>query len=222
MDNIAIKEVFDRLLLSTCLMSLAGLSMLWIFLKIRFYKERICQFAKRHGWPVVIIFFIWSAWATYTAFPTSEEKEEYRKAQREQDAINNAWAGVFFPSDPLQDEVTPPSLTDINAGAQAETNASGETANPQTEEGNANTEVADGDSSNSKVLNADDFARGFVLTRIGTNEVHDFTAPSNAVICTDWLKDGAAEDWIYNGAKLTALPLGDVIFGAEAEAKAAE
>lgn len=33
---------------------------------------------------------------------------------------------------------------------------------------------------------------------------------------------GAAEDWIYNGAKLTALPLGDVIFGAEAEAKAAE
>lgn len=197
MDIIAIKEVFDRLLLSTCLMSLAGLSMLWILLKIRFYKERICQFAKRHGWPVVIIFFIWSAWATYTAFPTSEEKEEYRKAQREQDAINNAWAGVFFPSGPLQDEVTPPSLTDINAGVQAGTNASGETTNPQTEEGNANTEVADGDPGNSKVLNADDFARGFVLTRIGTNEVHDFTAPSNAVVCADWLKDGAAEDWFY-------------------------
>lgn len=208
MDNIAIKEVFDRLLLSTCLMSLAGLSMLWIFLKIRFYKERICQFAKRHGWPVVIIFFIWSAWATYTAFPTSEEKEEYRKAQREQDAINNAWAGVFFPSDPLQDEVTPPSLTDINAGAQAETNASDETANPQTEEGNANTEVADGNPSNSKILNADDFARGFVLTRIGTNEVHDFTAPSNAVVCTDWLKDGAAEDWIYLAIEDWAFLLG--------------
>ena len=208
MDNIAIKEVFDRLLLSTCLMSLAGLSMIWIFLKIRFYKERICQFAKRHGWSVVIIFFIWSAWATYTAFPTSEEKEEYRKAQREQDTINNAWAGVFFPSDPLQDEVTPPSLTDINAGVQAETNASGETANPQTEEGNANTEVADGDPGNSKVLNADDFARGFVLTRIGTNEVHDFTAPSNAVVCADWLKDGAAEDWIYLAIEDWAFLLG--------------
>ena len=43
-----------------------------------------------------------------------------------------------------------------------------------------------------------DFERGFVLTRIGTNEVFDFSAPSNAVVCADWLKFGATEDWVFN------------------------
>ncbi|MBO7166030.1 MAG: hypothetical protein J6V88_00715, partial [Kiritimatiellae bacterium] len=46
-------------------------------------------------------------------------------------------------------------------------------------------------------LTPEDFARGFVLTRIGTNEIHDFSVPSNAVVCSDWLAFGAAEDWIY-------------------------
>ena len=46
-------------------------------------------------------------------------------------------------------------------------------------------------------LTQEDFARGFVLTRIGTNEVHDFTAPEGASICEDWKAFGAAEDWVY-------------------------
>ena len=46
-------------------------------------------------------------------------------------------------------------------------------------------------------LKEGDFARGFVLTGIGTNEMHDFSAPTNAVVCEDWLKFGAAKDWFY-------------------------
>ena len=46
-------------------------------------------------------------------------------------------------------------------------------------------------------LTQEDFARGFVLTRIGTNEVHDFNAPEGAIINPDWKAFGAAEDWVY-------------------------
>ena len=48
-----------------------------------------------------------------------------------------------------------------------------------------------------RTLTAEDFERGFVMTRVGTGEEVDFSAPSNAVVCADWLEDGAAVDWIY-------------------------
>ena len=47
-----------------------------------------------------------------------------------------------------------------------------------------------------RTLTAEDFERGFVMTRVGTGEEVDFSAPSNAVVCADWLEDGAAVDWI--------------------------
>ena len=204
MDNIAIKEVFDRLLLSTCLMSLAGLSMLWIFLKIRFFAHDMYKFAKRCGWPTVILFFICSAWATFTAFPTLEEKEEYRKAQQEQDAINRAWASVFAPSGLPQNGLNAPTLEEINkAGSDVTTAFNAELGSDESSARGENENPT-----NKQVLSADDFARGFVLTRIGTNEVYDFSAPSNAVVCADWLKDGAAEDWIYLAIEDWAFLLG--------------
>ena len=48
-----------------------------------------------------------------------------------------------------------------------------------------------------RTITADDFRRGFVMTRIGTDEAFDFAAPSNAVVCADWRAFGAATDWIY-------------------------
>ena len=42
-----------------------------------------------------------------------------------------------------------------------------------------------------------DFERGFVMTRIGTDEDFDFTPPSNATTVNDWRAFGAATDWIY-------------------------
>ena len=49
----------------------------------------------------------------------------------------------------------------------------------------------------SRTITGDDFRRGFVMTRVGTDEAFDFTAPSNAVVCSDWRAFGAATDWIY-------------------------
>ena len=51
------------------------------------------------------------------------------------------------------------------------------------------------------VITAGDFERGFIQTRIGTDEEFDFTPPSNATIVNDWRAFGAATDWIYANVK---------------------
>lgn len=43
-----------------------------------------------------------------------------------------------------------------------------------------------------RTLDGDDFRRGFVMYRIGTDEEFDFSAPPGATICTDWRSFGAA------------------------------
>ena len=48
-----------------------------------------------------------------------------------------------------------------------------------------------------RTITDDDNRRGFVMTRVGTGEKFDFSAPSNAVVCADWRAFGAATDWIY-------------------------
>jgi len=52
-----------------------------------------------------------------------------------------------------------------------------------------------------RTITGDDFRRGFVMSRVGTDEVFDFSAPSNAVVCADWRAFGAATDWIYANVK---------------------
>ena len=48
-----------------------------------------------------------------------------------------------------------------------------------------------------RTLDGNDFRRGFVMYRIGTDEEFDFSAPPGATVCTDWRSFGAASDWIY-------------------------
>ena len=48
-----------------------------------------------------------------------------------------------------------------------------------------------------RMLTAEDFERGFVMTRIGTDERFDFSLPANAAMASDWRAFGAATDWIY-------------------------
>ena len=55
-----------------------------------------------------------------------------------------------------------------------------------------------------RTLDGDDFRRGFVLTRVGTDEAFDFSAPSNAVVCADWRAFGAATDSM-SGETVTRL-----------------
>jgi len=48
-----------------------------------------------------------------------------------------------------------------------------------------------------RTLTGDDFRRGVVMTRIGTDEEFDFAPPQDATIVSDWQAFGAATDWIY-------------------------
>ena len=48
-----------------------------------------------------------------------------------------------------------------------------------------------------RTITGDDFRRGFVMSRVGTGEAFDFSAPAGATVCADWRAFGAATDWIY-------------------------
>ena len=59
-----------------------------------------------------------------------------------------------------------------------------------------------------RTLDGDDFRRGFVLTRVGTDEAFTFAAPAGANVCADWRAFGAASDWIYLAFEDWAFQLG--------------
>ena len=48
-----------------------------------------------------------------------------------------------------------------------------------------------------RTLTDEDFARGFVMRRVGMGERFDFSSPSNSTAVADWRAFGAAEDWVY-------------------------
>ena len=74
MDISAIKEMIDWFLIRACLFALAALSGLFLFVVLSRALVRLKSAAKRYGWPIVSLFIVFSSWATYTAFPTAEEK----------------------------------------------------------------------------------------------------------------------------------------------------
>jgi len=53
----------------------------------------------------------------------------------------------------------------------------------------------------SSLITEGDCEAGFVLSGVGYGEEFDFAPPENAVVCEDWLRFGAHEDWFH-------LPLG--------------
>ena len=192
MDVLEFKAAYEWFLLRACFAALATLIATVVCFKVYEHIRRLKAAAKRYGWPLVALFIAYSAWATYTAFPTQEEKQEYLRIQREQEALNKAWGQVFAPSQFPLNGLEYPTLSDSNNDK-----ASNKASNPANEAEDYDAGVENDNSSNVRILSQEDFARGFVLTHIGTNEVYDFTAPEGAIICEDWKAFGAAEDWIY-------------------------
>ena len=186
MDIIAIKEVLDWFLIRACLLALAALSGFFLFVVLSRVLIRLKVAARRYGWPIVSLFIIFSSWATYTAFPTAEEKNGSPGA-----GISSQGSGVRG----QESEIDTNSTVHLNSLPNSSTltpNSSYLSPNPYP-----------------LSLTQEDFARGFVLTRIGTNEVHDFTSPSGASICEDWKSFGAAEDWVYlEGSGVSSQGLG--------------
>lgn len=172
------KEMIDWFLIRACLFALVVLSGFFLFVVLSRVLIRLKAAAKRYGWPIVSLFIVFSSWATYTAFPTAEEKN------------GSPGSGVRG----LESEVDTNSTVHLNSSLSPKLspNSYPLTPNPCP-----------------LSLTQEDFARGFVLTRIGTNEVHDFAAPSGAGICEDWKAFGAAEDWVYlEGSGVSSQGLG--------------
>lgn len=172
------KEMIDWFLMRACLFALVVLSGFFLFVVLSRVLIRLKAAAKRYGWPIVSLFIVFSSWATYTAFPTAEEKN------------GSPGSGVRG----LESEVDTNSTVHLNSSLSPKLspNSYPLTPNPCP-----------------LSLTQEDFARGFVLTRIGTNEVHDFTSPLGASICEDWKAFGAAEDWVYlEGSGVSSQGLG--------------
>ena len=195
MDILAIKEAFEWFLLRACFASLAGLVTLFILLKVGSLSERIKIHVKRHGWPVVILFFIWSAWATYTSFPTSEEKREYQEQQRQQEALNKAWGDALLGG--LNGNAGSSFTQEDFLNSTSTSNSSVTQTDGSNTTGEDSSTTEDENDSSANRLTSEDFARGFVLTQIGFGETHDFTPKANAIIQDDWLDNGAATVWFY-------------------------
>ena len=68
------KEMIDWFLIRACLFTLVVLSGFFLFVVLSRVLIRLKAAAKRYGWPIVSLFIVFSSWATYTAFPTAEEK----------------------------------------------------------------------------------------------------------------------------------------------------
>ena len=198
MEISEIKLIYEWFLLRACVASLAVLATVYLLLKLGSLIGTIKHAARRYGWSFVLLFAFCSAWATYTAFPTAEEKnrcggvgsggveEELRKISNRVDRVERV------------DEAG----SVANVGMLPITNTNCQLGNGERGMGNLELENGTGNIRQNNIiapatLNEEDFARGFVLMRIGTNEVYDFTAPEGASICEDWKAFGAAEDWIY-------------------------
>ena len=74
MDISAIKEMMDWFLIRACLLALAVLLGFFLFVVLSRALARLKSAVKCYGWPIVTLFVVFSSWATYTAFPTAEEK----------------------------------------------------------------------------------------------------------------------------------------------------
>ena len=199
MDIMEFKAVFEWFLLRACFAALAALIVTVVCFKVYEHIGRLKAAAKRYGWPLVVLFIACSAWATYTAFPTSEEKQAYQEYLNGQSVTNSIWAGIYAPGNIPSSGNTTQSTEPTEANDSSQDNTNGAQTNTAADsETNDNEETEGGSNSGDRhSLTPEDFERGFVLTRIGTNEVHDFNAPEDALINPDWLAFGASRDWEY-------------------------
>ena len=96
----------------------------------------------------------------------------------------------------------------------------GATADEVTSSGSAGAEtqiqlpVNDGEIAVPDSITALDCEAGFVLSGVGYGEEFDFAPPENAVVCDDWLRFGAHEDWLHLPLGWFAFPFGSNIVNA--------
>jgi hypothetical protein len=85
---------------------------------------------------------------------------------------------------------------------------------------NTNSQLEIGNTGNSQLqthnsqLTQADCEAGFVLSGVGYGEEFDFAPPENAVVCDDWLRFGAHEDWFHLPLGWFSFPFGSNVVNA--------
>lgn len=96
----------------------------------------------------------------------------------------------------------------------------GATADEVTSSGSADAEtqiqlsVNDGEIAVPDSITALDCEAGFVLSGVGYGEEFDFAPPNDAVVCEDWLRFGAHEDWFHLPLGWFSFPFGSNVVNA--------
>ena len=124
MDIFEFEGVYKWFILRACFVALLSLVATVVCLKVYEHIGCLKAAVKRYGWPLVTLFIAYSAWATYTAFPTQEEKEAYRRYQNGQAVTNSVWAGIYAPGNlPASNNTTHSTeFTGANDSHQNDTN----------------------------------------------------------------------------------------------------
>ena len=206
MDVHAIKAVWDHYLLIGSEVAFVFVAICAAAYMLVCACRHMCVMAKRIGWASVAGLFSFCVWATITGTPTQEEKEDALE-QGQGEAQTNAMYGAMLLGFGSQ----------FNGGSGADedgvtdTHDQGSTQDPEQSPGPmtaaapppafpdpvVENEIVPG----IRPLTIFDHAAGFALSRIGTGEVFDFSAPEGATVCEDWLAFGASRDWFRTGIR---------------------
>ena len=180
MDAQAIREMFGQTVLWVCGVGLCGLAAAMVGSCLCRIPACVLAKARRYGWLTVTVIGACMAFAAIEGAVTRAYKARYAGALVWDGASTNRHESARM-------EQVKETHAEARRGWGSGTDScDGEGAvatNPSAEE--------------SRTLTDDDFARGFALTRIGTNETFGFSPPEGAEVCADWRAFGAAEDWMY-------------------------
>ena len=197
MDVSTIKAAWDHYLLAGSGVASIGFSVFVTGYMLVCAYRGMCGMAKRIGWVSVAVLFSFCVWATITGTPTQEEKEDAIE-QEQGEAQMNAMFGAMLVGGGLRTDVGGPGF-----GSGAVNSSEPEGAGDQLSDPSAfafpDPIVEDEFLPAVRSLTIFDYASGFALSRIGTGETFDFSAPQGATVCEDWLAFGASIDWFRLG-----------------------
>ena len=189
MDVSTIKAAWDHYLLIGSGVAYAGVSLFAAGYMLVCAYRGMCGMAKRIGWASVVVLLSFFVWATITGTPTQEDKEDAIE-QEQGEAQTNAMFGAMWFGGGLRTNVGGLGFG-IGAGNSSEPEGAGDQLSDPVVENESAPMV--------RSLTDSDYAAGFALSRIGTGETFDFSAPQGSTVCEDWQAFGASRDWFRLG-----------------------
>ncbi len=216
---------------NACLVSVLTLFATWggvvLFVQGRAWWRQVCAFLRRQ--PVwargFLVFFVLCLWLYGSVKPggdgddSSDETGETNappagvQSQMGLGGTNGTFGVLSFPS---AEDVSTFNLTPgVTNETSDTTNVIARVSPERSEPRQRSLEGCEATWQSTGELTTNDLARGFVLTRIGQNEIFDFspTNPSNTIIHEPWLIRGAATDsFILKPGIDWQFPLGTNLF----------